>query len=224
MTEPESRAHGAAPGKVILFGEHAVVYGYRAIAAPLASGLGTTVEAGDGGATLNIPRWGQGGLTVQPTSDSQGPDAMSFAFAAALRSLKLDVTSQVKVTIDGQLPLGVGLGSSAAFAVSLIRGLARFHKIELSDDALLSCAEEVETVFHGTPSGLDHTVIARSQCLLYHRGQHPTFQPIDVRHAIPVVVAWAPRVGTTKEIVAGVRARHDSTPQDSRHCFGPWTD
>ncbi|MEE2788846.1 MAG: mevalonate kinase [Myxococcota bacterium] len=219
MPEPGHRAHGAAPGKVILFGEHAVVYGHRAIAAPLGSGLGTTVQHSDQGPLLSIPRWGQSGLTVEPTAEVQGPNAMGLAFATALRTLELDPTTPVFVTIDGRLPMGVGLGSSAAFAVSLIRGLAAFADITLSEADLLNCAEAIEKVFHGTPSGLDHTVVATSQCLLYRRSDGPTFQKISVRCEIPVVISWAPRVGTTREIVGGVRRRHDANPREFSALF-----
>ena len=67
---------------------------------------------------------GSSGLSVKPQYD--GGDAMQRAFSLALRHSGLDRTSKVNVTIDGQLPLGVGLGSSAAFAVSLLRGLSLF--------------------------------------------------------------------------------------------------
>ena len=128
MTPERRFATGAAPGKVILLGEHSVVYGYPAIAAALGHGLGSTVLPSDEGPVLRIPRWGQGGLEVRPIASRAGVDSMGFAFHVALNCLGLDDDVEIAVTIDGELPLGVGLGSSAAFAVCLIRGLARFFR------------------------------------------------------------------------------------------------
>ena len=102
-----------------------MVYGQPAIAAALGHGLGASVLPSSEGPRLKIPRWGSSGLSVKPQYD--GGDAMQRAFSLALGHSGLDETSKVNVTIDGQLPLGVGLGSSAAFAVSLLRGLSSFR-------------------------------------------------------------------------------------------------
>ena len=212
MTPERRFATGAAPGKVILLGEHSVVYGYPAIAAALGHGLGSTVLPSNEGPVLRIPRWGQGGLKVRPTASGAGVDSMGFAFHVALNCLGLDDNVQIAVTIDGELPLGVGLGSSAAFAVCLIRGLARFFQINLSSEHVLSAAEHVERVFHGNPSGLDHTVVATGQCLHYHRSPTPIFSPIRLSTRVPLVIAWTQRQGTTKEAVAHLRSRHEQHP------------
>lgn len=215
MTHPRLAA-GAAPGKVILFGEHAVVYGQPAVAAALGSGLGATVEPDPEGPVLLIPRWGKGGLVARPGDG--GEDAVTRGFAMALEHLDL-VGAPVRVTLDGELPLGVGLGSSAAFAVALLRALADHRGEALAQADLLSAAARVEGVFHGTPSGLDHTVVTLGGCLRYVRGTTPAFRTVQLAHSLPLVIAWAPREGTTREAVAGVRARHDALPEHFNRLF-----
>ena len=188
MSDNRSLTAGAAPGKVILFGEHSVVYGQPAIAAALGHGLGATVQADGGGATLNIPRWGADGLVIRPSKDGKG-DAMSRAFAVALERSNLPLDSDVRVTIDGQLPLGVGLGSSAAFAVALLRGLSDFAGLRLLGSSLSEGAAEIEQIFHGNPSGLDHTVVITGQCLHFTRNAVPQ----SVNWSLPARCLWLRR-------------------------------
>ncbi|MBV70923.1 MAG: mevalonate kinase [Myxococcales bacterium] len=217
----EIRRHvgrGAAPGKVILFGEHSVVYGQPAIAAALGHGLGATVIETGNEPRLQIPRWTGGGLSVAPNSQADA-GGMDRAFAIAMRAVDLSADQRFSVTIDGELPLGVGLGSSAAFAVSLLRGLADFQRRQLSESDLLAHAQEIETLFHGNPSGLDHTVAATGRCLYFVAGERPTFETIDLKTTIPLVVAWTPRRGTTAEAVRSLRTRWTQSPSKYDRLF-----
>ena len=211
-------AAGAAPGKVILFGEHSVVYGQPAIAAALGHGLGATVSSDHTGPWLHIPRWGASGLTVRPSEPHKG-DAMCRAFGLALRAVGLELSAELAVTIDGELPLGVGLGSSAAFAVALLRGLADYASCRLVDADLLQAAGDIEAIFHGNPSGLDHTVVATGQCLHFVHDTVPSFTPIELGCALPLVISWTPRRGTTKEAVAHLNARHGAYPGEYDRLF-----
>ncbi|MEE2756560.1 MAG: mevalonate kinase [Myxococcota bacterium] len=197
---------GAAPGKVILFGEHAVVYGQPAIAAALGHGLGATVIETGNRPLLQIPRWTGGGLSVSPDAQETA-GGMARAFAIAMEAVDLSSAGGFSVTIDGELPLGVGLGSSAAFAVSLLRGLADFQRQKLAEPDLLFHAQEIEKLFHGNPSGLDHTVAATGHCLHFLAGKKPTFETIHLKTTIPLVVAWTPRRGTTADAVYSLRER-----------------
>lgn len=203
-------ATGAAPGKVILFGEHAVVYGRPAVAAALGHGLGAVAEPADDGPTLHIPAWGPSGLHVR-LGAGEGRDAIARAFAAALDAADVG-RPKVAVTLDGELPLGVGLGSSAAFAVSMLRALAGFRGEAFDREGLLAAAAQVEAVFHGTPSGIDHTVIADGGCLRFEAGAAEPFRPLRLPVAVPLVVGWTQREGTTREVVAGLRRRRDALP------------
>ncbi len=204
-------AAGAAPGKVILFGEHAAVYGRPAVAAALGHGLGASAEAAARGPLLSIPAWGPSGLRVTLKAGESGLDAIGRAFVRALDAAGVG-RPEVAVTIAGDLPLGVGLGSSAAFAIALLRCLADWRGRPFAPAELLAAAASVEEVFHGTPSGIDHTVIADGGCLRFERGAEPPFAPVRLAVEVPLVVAWTPREGTTREAVAGLRRRAEALP------------
>lgn len=205
MTGPRIGA-GAAPGKVILFGEHAVVYGEPAIAAALSTGLGATCEDHPV-PRLRIPAWGKQGLDVQ--LDGGPLDAVGRAFEAILGHVQ-PATRQIQVTVDGELPLGVGLGSSAAFAVAVARAVADHGGRSLDQATTLAAAEAAEQIFHGNPSGLDHTICTLGGCLRYQRDAEPRFITLAIPRRLDAVLAWTPRQGTTLQAVAGLRARHDA--------------
>jgi hydroxymethylglutaryl-CoA reductase len=218
---PPRLATGAAPGKVILFGEHAVVYGQPAVAAALGCGLGATVEPDPSGPVLTIPGWGRDGLVVRPAEGRI--DSVAQGFGIALDVLGL-TGAPVRVTLDGELPLGVGLGSSAAFAVALLRALADHRGQPIVGSDLLEGALAIERVFHGTPSGLDHTVVAQGGCLRYVRGQDPAFRPVRLARPFTVVIAWTPREGTTRQAVLGLRDRHAALPAQYDRLFAAMGD
>ena len=132
----------SAHGKVILLGEHAVVYGHPALAGALADGV--TVEARPGRGVLRIPQWS---CVVDPALDTDATLARAYA---AIRERAGAPALDLSLTFN--LPTGAGLGSSAAMAVAVGRALG------LEGAALADAAMASETVIHGRPSGLDHTV------------------------------------------------------------------
>ena len=132
----------AAHGKVILLGEHSVVYGHPALAGALADGV--TVEAKPGRGVLRIPQWS---CVIDPAIDTDATLARAYA---AIRERAGAPAIDLSLTFN--LQTGAGLGSSAAMAVAVGRALG------LSGAALADAAMASETVIHGKPSGLDHTV------------------------------------------------------------------
>ena len=201
----------AAPGKVILLGEHAVVYGRPAIAATLGRGLGATAELDAQDQVLRIPYWGKRGLRIRLGEQRTGFEVMERAFEAALTAADLG-RQPLTVTVDGSLPPGVGLGSSAAFAVAVLRALGEFRGRPFSGDELIEAATSVESVFHGTPSGVDHTVIALGGCVRFEQRADETVRRLDLVEPLPVVVGWTPREGVTREVVARLRDRRNALP------------
>jgi len=177
---------GFAPGKLILMGEHAVVYGHPAIA--MAVDRGTHVTLTD--------RHGATGLDVPWIDDPRLTAALHAVLPAA----------GVGVKIQSDLPIGRGMGSSGALAVALARAALARSGAEQTDVAVGGLALSVERIFHGNPSGIDHTVSMRAGALQYHRSPTgPVFSPIDLA-PLPIVVIDSNTAGDTAKQVASVAA------------------
>jgi mevalonate kinase len=183
---------GRGHGKLILCGEHAVVYGHPALA--MAVDRGTTVR-----------------LTPRPGTLEARGDIVDDRLIPALRTVLPADGWQVDIATD--LPVGRGMGSSAALAVALIRAESASRGHTPSVDEVFERAFAVERVFHGNPSGLDHAVSARGGLLRYRRGPPPSFEPLPLP-SWRLVVLDSGVAGDTKQLVAGVASRRPTVDAD----------
>ncbi|GIW71768.1 MAG: mevalonate kinase [Planctomycetota bacterium] len=186
---------GEACGKAILFGEHAVVHRVPAIAVPLvAVRLRVALEP--------APQAPRPFTLLAEQGPPLDPAAESLVRRMVARALELAGRSEepLRVRLRSTIPLGAGLGSSAALAVALVRAIAP------GADAFVLArrANVLEEIAHGTPSGIDATCIAYERTVLFERGQRPRF--LRPRVPLRLAVAVLPRRGTTASLVAGVRA------------------
>ena len=189
-----------ASGKLILLGEHFVVHAAPALAIPL-RGLATTVRvhSADGGA-------------LRLHSDVL-PEARTLAeslLRAACQRLGLDAEQPWIVQVESDIPVGFGLGSSAAFCVALTGALAKAAGQPLELEALNEHAHELERIVHGNPSGIDNTVATFGAALEYRRGADP--RHLEVPPSLRLVVASSGAPGSTKEAVAGVGRMREEDP------------
>ncbi|WP_437283070.1 mevalonate kinase [Sorangium sp. So ce375] len=168
MTE----ALGEASGKVILLGEHAVVYGAPALAAGIERGARARAARSSGASALRL-----GG---REHCAAPAKEDVARAFAALLAAMP-DV-GPVRVEAESDLPPGGGLGSSAALGVAIARSVAALARAP-SAAAARTAAETAATadaaaawerVFHGNPSGIDTTAAARGGCFRFTRAHGAT--------------------------------------------------
>ena len=89
-----------------------------------------------------------------------------------------------RVTISSELPPGGGLGSSAAFAVALARTLAALTERSCGFDRLSEIGAQSERLFHGHPSGVDHTVSAREGLIRFWKGPPPRVESVVARRPL----------------------------------------
>lgn len=189
---------GRASGKVILLGEHVVVHGQPAIVAGLDRGVSVEI-APDSPVAHDDPR-------------------VSEALRLAARLL--DVSPEgLGLRIDGDLPIGMGLGSSAALAVAMLRALARGAGRELSLEEIAAHAHEIEKLFHGTPSGVDSTAAAHGGLLWFEAGPPPRHERLHVRDGLPLVVVLSRTAHATSTTVGSLRVRAAAAPEVYRPVF-----
>ncbi|MDH4207258.1 MAG: mevalonate kinase [Anaerolineae bacterium] len=204
-----------APGKIILSGEHAVVYGRPAVALPV-----TQVRAQ---ATMEDAREGQGlvieaadlGQTIigREEQASSSPHPLAMSVFAALGYLGLSAEQDLTITVRSDIPIAGGLGSGAAVSTALVRAVAQHFSRPLPAQEVSRLVYQVERLHHGTPSGIDNTVIAYEQPVYFVRDQ--TLETFPVGRTLTLLIADTGEPSSTKEVVGAVRQAW----QRSKHAY-----
>jgi mevalonate kinase len=191
----------SAPGKAILFGEHAVVYGRPAIAVPIHELRATaTVQPNGDGLVIEAPDLGR---RYRPDL-SAADDPLALAVRLALQRVDAELDQSLVVRVTSQLPVGRGLGSSAAVAAAIVRAVARHFGHELPPAEVSALVYRTEVLQHGTPSGIDNTVIAYEQPVYFVRDR--TMERFAVGRPLHLILADTGIATPTRETVADVRA------------------
>jgi mevalonate kinase len=210
----------SAPGKVILCGEHAVVYGQPAIALPLSDVRAqATIEDAphSSGVILDMPDVGESWrLTDAPTHP--------LATLVRLTCEHFGITTplDLHMTLRSRVPIASGMGSGAALGAALVKALAAHLGMSLSPDRVSRLVYESERFYHGTPSGIDNTVVSYEQAIWFVRGQDqglvrtpPVIAPLHVGSPCALVIGDTGVRAPTHETVLGVRERWQHAPE----CF-----
>jgi mevalonate kinase len=196
----------SAPGKVILFGEHAVVYGRAALAVPVTQ-VQAEVEVSDSsrrGIWIDAPDVGlHAELKSLPADNPLAAVVHNLFFAVGVDSFP-----DLEIRISSTIPVASGLGSGAAVTVALIRALTSALHHRVTDEQVSAWAYEIEKLHHGTPSGIDNTVVTFAQPVFFVK-DHP-IEMLVVRTPFTIVIADTGVPAPTKESVADVRRLWES--------------
>ena len=205
-----------ALGKIILFGEHAVVYNRPALAIPL-SQLRATCHVSTGksasGIRLLAPDIGRDDFLTAPQAD----DAVSIVVYKTLQTLGIAPPVDISLNISSTIPIARGLGSGAAISTAIVKALSNYFKQTLSTQAISNLVFEVEKIYHGTPSGIDNTVIAYAQPVFFQRGQ--TIERLQVLKPLTLVIGDTGIASPTHKMVNAVRQRWQATPNQHEVWF-----
>lgn len=198
-----------APGKIILAGEHAVVYGRPAIAAPVweITATATIVDAAAGsGCTINARDINQRIRLVSAPVD----EALALVTRLTLQHLGLPANPDWRIDLQSDIPIASGLGSGAAISAALVCAIFA-HREQEADSAIVSqIVFESERLFHGTPSGIDNTVIAYGQPVWFIKGQPPEL--FNTHAPLTLLIADSGIPSPTKETVGDVRRGWQAEP------------
>ncbi len=189
----------SASGKIILFGEHAVVYNRPAIAVPVAQVQATVmIEPRDRGLIIHA-------LDTGRTLDYAQADPLD-PLAAIVRVTLAHLgrpAPDCALTIRSAIPIASGLGSGAAVSAASVRALAAWFEVPIDAETVSRLSYEVEKLHHGTPSGIDNTVIAYNQPVYYVRGE--PIQTFSVKQPFTVAIGNTGIASPTKIAVGDVR-------------------
>jgi len=202
--------HGAAAAKVILLGEHAAVYDKHVLALPLEAAVNATITRSGAGLEFDFVELGR--RKDIDLKASAGPGAgIASALELIMRELGIEDRG-FHVQVESRVPAAMGLGSSAAFAVAIVRALADLLALDLPVDRVNEIAFACEKLAHGTPSGIDNTLAAYARPVLYRKSAKPPTRQLSLPESPPIVVASSGKPGITREQVAGVKSRAEQSP------------
>ena len=206
---------GKGYGKVILFGEHFVVYGVPSIVSAIDRVTTATVERSDGsGWTLEDNRPATPGYKEEKLKQQE--ESINLILKAA----GVDPAEKpIKITFGGDLVAASGIGASAASCTALARALSEEFNLELTDERVNELAYEGEKGYHGAPSGIDNTAATYGGLIWFVRGEPNVMERIKIKRPVEVVMGNTGLVANTKAAIAGVRERKEKYPEKYEKIF-----
>ena len=201
----------SAPGKIILFGEHAVVFNRPALAVPVMQ-VHADVEVQDSshaGIWINAPDVNlYAELNTLPSDHPIASVIHNLFFLSRVTPFP-----SLDIKISSTIPVASGLGSGAAVSVALIRALSSHLKHSMTDMEVNAFAYEIEKSYHGTPSGIDNTVITYAKPV-YFMASEP-IETFKVGEPFNILIGDTGIPAPTKESVTDVRKLWQ---MDQIHC------
>ncbi|MBI5240730.1 MAG: mevalonate kinase [Elusimicrobia bacterium] len=222
------RESAEASSKLILLGEHAVVYGQTALAVPLKDPRARATVAQDSRSRSVAVELKDLGVRWDGASPAP-PEAEPFARAirAAVKRSAAVPAQGWKLSVRSSIPAGCGLGSGTAVAAAAFRAIFSYFSVPHTPQVISELVYEIEKLHHGTPSGIDNTVIALGRPILFKRGEPARFLKAPRSRGF-LVVGHTGRRHRTSEIVAEVArargkdpARYDALFRDIGVLSGP---
>lgn len=194
---------GKGFGKLILFGEHFVVHGNHAIATAISKKVEITVKG---------KCHGKMKIILEKPDEKFNEDY--WKKLALFISEKLNIDPNLEYYINNEIPLGAGLGGSAAFAVAFIRALSDYYALPLDNEKVNELAFECEKLSHGNPSGIDNTVSTYGEPVWFRRdtGKGKTMELLRIEKSAELVIGITKERGSTMDLVAMVSKNKQDNP------------
>jgi len=217
------RVIASAPGKVTLFGEHAVVYGYPALVVAINKRIYALAESRNDNIVkisardLRVP-----GIIISYVGNEvvletdYGAILPAIAYinkAIEVASEYLGIKRGVNIEIKSEMPVGAGLGTSAAVAVSTIAAYAAVNGFELKANEIANLGWEVEKAVQGIASPMDTSITSLGGFLkIRYKDNTVERTTINVKNNLPLIIGYVEREAKTRDMVAMVRDKLEKQP------------
>jgi mevalonate kinase len=195
----------SAPGKVILFGEHAVVYGKPAIAAAINKRIYVKSRLIDSGSGIQISSEGKTESTIE---------YVKHAIELVIGTKRMKKQG-IDVTIGSELPVGGGLGSSAALSVATIKSVSTLFGMDLEEEEIAKLGREAESKVQGASSGIDPFVSTYGGAIYYRDGRFDRQQI----NPLSIVIGYTGSPSSTKNMISNVSHLREKYPKIIDHIF-----
>jgi len=213
----------SAPAKVILFGEHFVVYGEPAIVLAIDKRAYAKAEKRDDtrlylrSVNLNLAGYFEGGGFKIEKGDVKEAkskfEPVKLAVEKVLEKYGENVGLEIEIT--STVPVAAGLGSSAAVAAAVTAAVGTLLDVKMSKEDVLRVTYEAERCVHGTPSGIDPAISTFGGALLFQ--MDTGFKPLETKMDIPLIIGNTGIERSTRIQVEKVREIRDKYPRVVDH-------
>lgn len=201
---------GSGFGKVILFGEHFVVYGVPGIVSAIDSTTDAEVTKTGKELVINDERKASRGYAEKKKLQQ------IESIERMLKKMGLDPKLPLNIWTGGTLPGFSGLGASAASSVAIARAIAEELSLNLTNEKVNQIAYEAEKAYAGNPSGIDNTAATYGGLLWFEKniaGGPDIVEKLSVRKPVEIIIGSTGKVANTKAMVAGVAERKKKNPE-----------
>ncbi len=193
------KSKASAPGKVILFGEHFVVHGVKAILCAIDKRITVTAETIEGNKILIKSNIGK--LELETGKEISQINSPLKPFYYLANKLIKNQNIGIQINVKSDIPLGVGLGSSSACCVAGAAAISRLFK-RTSNEEILELAIEAEKTIYENTSGADCTVCTYGGIMEYDKKNG--FKKIESKPSFHLVIANSNIEHSTKTVVDSV--------------------
>jgi mevalonate kinase len=209
----------SAPAKVILFGEHFVVYGEPAIVLAIDKRAYAKAELREDkrlylrSLNLNVAGFfDNGSFKVEEGNLKEAKTKLEPLKCAVEKVLEIyGEKVGLSIEVNSTVPVAAGLGSSAAVAAAVAAAVGALLNVKMSKEDVFRIAYEAEKIMHGTPSGVDPAISTFGGAMLFQIDTG--FKPLDVKADFPLVIGNTGVERSTKTQVSKVRSLRDKYPQ-----------
>ncbi|MEM3617934.1 MAG: mevalonate kinase [Candidatus Bathyarchaeia archaeon] len=209
----------SAPAKIILFGEHFVVYGEPAIVLAIDKRAYARAELRKDkrlflrSLNLNVAGFFENGnFKIEEGNPKEARMKLEPLKCAVEKVLEISGERVgLNIEVNSTVPVAAGLGSSAAVAAAVTAAVGALLNVKMSREDIFRIAYKAEKIMHGTPSGVDPAISTFGGTLLFQIDTG--FKPLDVRADIPLVIGNTGVERSTRSQVTKVRSLKDRYPQ-----------